>query len=124
MKDINYFTSEKLTIGEFLNKVSECSDDAILLESCFNVDYTKKLFEKDIDNFEPIVGFYDEVYEVMFVSEFSRNHKKAKTLKEFKEFIERGNIDINFQINRDVEDSYRYEYFENIIYSKDVIILL
>ena len=124
MHTIKNFTSDKLTIKKFLNKVSECSDDAILLESCFNVDYTKKLFEKDIDNFEPIVGFYDEVYEIVSYSSFEKDHTSAKTLKQFKEFIDKENIDLNLKISRDIEDGYRYEYFETIIYSKDVIILL
>ncbi len=112
------------TVGDLLELVKDCNDDAVFYNSCMNSPYTLEHINDDTNNiFEPILAFQNE--DTHLIAEYNFTMKdKCVTLGEFKKFVTDLNINLNISIERDLDDGYVFENYGGILATKDRIILL
>ena len=101
-----------LTISDLIDIVKEFDlSDQFCLNSCFTKEYTLSLCESETFNmFEPICGVNLETYQCEFWYEFSDKLSKSENLSN--------------EIERDVDDGYRFESFETVIITQNYLIFL
>ena len=104
-----------LTIADLTNLTKEFNlSNQFCLNSCFTKDYTLALCEAETFNmFEPICGVDNDTYQTTFWFEFS-NKNIPLTISTVLEKLSKAEH-ISNEIERDVEDGYRYESFETVI---------
>ena len=123
--EAKHFVKKDFTVEDFLQAVSICNEDAVIFNAFLNIEYIKNILNKNEQNlytiFEPIVGFYNKNSNI-FV-EYSFFNIKTKTLKDFKEFIQKENIDLSIPLNRDVEEGFIFSNYYNIVFNENIIVL-
>lgn len=109
-----------LTVDYLLSIVKDLDNDVPLYNSCFYSKHTEELLSTGrIEQFEPITGIYDEGG--LFTADFDMQRKKEPIkLKELRNISEHKK---EYRIERDIDDGYVYDFYENIVYYKGAIVL-
>jgi len=114
LEDVN------LTVDYLLSITKHLDDNVPVYNSCFYAKYTEELLEMGkIEQFEPIL-FIDIDGDVLTAVYNFENNGVPITLKDIRNIPEykRHNM-----IERDVDDGYVFEYYENLAYYEGAIVL-
>lgn len=113
-----------LTISDLIDIVKEFDlSDQFCLNSCFTKEYTLSLCESETFNmFEPICGVNLETYQCEFWYEFSNKNTPIKISVIMDKLSKSENL--SNEIERDVDDGYRFESFETVIITQKNLIFL
>jgi len=118
------YSKKDFTLRDFIKLSEVFNKDAKILNSCMTTNYTKMKLEKnDITDFELITGFYPE-FDIIADFNFGPiDVNKALTVEYLLNLIQSKNIDLNRHIERDVDDGYVFQEYDNIVFNNYFIIL-
>lgn len=110
-----------LTVADLKSLVKEFDlKNQICMNSNFTEDYTVKLATTDsFDKFTPITMVHVDKYEVTFVADFNTKHT-GKTISEIYETLSVTSDEL--EIERDVDDGYRFEAYEQVLITDNYLI--
>jgi len=126
MQEPKHINKIAFTIADFLDATANCADDAQLYDASMTPEYViKSLAENKLSHFDPIEDFYEPGVTIIAYSTYVVEHQRQPiTLREFKDwFASNPTVTLSSTIKRDIEDGYVFSEYDNIIYTKNTIIL-
>lgn len=123
--NIKIFSKKSFTLEDFVEFTKNCNTNAIIYNSTYDVETSKKNLEDDmLHSFEKIIGIDKDDEIIAYFNYKIEPEFDGYSLRDFYNFY--NNVTFtkkNKTISRDVDDGYVYDDYNNIICSDSVIIL-
>ena len=115
---------KEFTFSELIEFLKGENKSIEIYSSCYYADYTIECInEGKYDMFEPIIGIYKSSYSLTMCDDME-GKKPAMNIDDLIRFYEKSQYHHKCNIDRDVEDGYRFENFEHAILTDTHLVLL